>query len=62
MKASDAIKGIAEILYKQAGYDGLYLQSFPKRAWENIKEESKQKWYWKAREIFNFVLKAKEGE
>jgi hypothetical protein len=55
MKESDAIEAIAKTLYEQAGYRELYLSNFPNRAWERIKLESKEKWYWRAREIFNLI-------
>lgn len=55
MIASEVIERIAQLLYQQAGYDDYYVKTFPNRAWGNLKDKSKEKWYWKAKAIFNLV-------
>ena len=61
-KESDAVEIIAKLLYKQAGYGDDYLLQFPNRAWGKIKPSSKEKWYWRAREIFNKIEALRNNE
>ena len=55
MKGSDVIEAVARLLYEQAGYGEDYTRNFPNRSWDKMSPKSKEKWYWKARRIFNLI-------